>query len=310
MNSQGNWRKFLPITYQEVVNEIVRFTELDKPNVEHRVWMEALETGWNVSEDVNFFSVKPFHFDDNMVRLYKEGDSFIFDSLVFWTKPARQLWIHHALDRIIRYSELSGTKTTDLKILMHGDGPGNDSIFLASYGFNVDYYEVPGSITYSFAEKRFKFYGFWENKINPIYDYPLSLRGQYDVVLSFEVLEHLPDPITAIKEIHSVLKNRGIALITDDFGDLVSYLPTHLKSSARYFGTTPILFLRNGMYLTWYSLKELFKPYEFTKGEWGLAEKLALFRDFNVRSLYLSRHTRWLARFIDKLPYFRYKKNG
>ena len=32
----------------------------------------------------------------------------------------------------------------NLKILMLGDGPGNDLLFLANNGLHVDYYEVPG----------------------------------------------------------------------------------------------------------------------------------------------------------------------
>ncbi|WP_366513710.1 methyltransferase domain-containing protein [Moorena sp. SIOASIH] len=45
-------------------------------------------------------------------------------------------------------------------------------------------------------------------------DYNQCLSSQYDVVLSFEVLEHLSDPFAAIGDIHSMLKPNGIALIT------------------------------------------------------------------------------------------------
>ena len=305
MSPQEEWRRFLPIKYQEVVNEIVQFTDLSKSEVEHRVWMQALEPGWNVIQDVNRFGVTPFQFDDKMIRLYTDGYGFIFDSLVFWARPARQLWIQHALDRIKRYAELTGAALSDLKILMHGDGPGNDSIFLASCGLTVDYYEVPGSRTFDFGIKRFQYYGFWEETIKPIYEYESCLQGQYDVVLSYEVLEHLPDPITAIKEINAALKVDGIALITEDFGDLAGYLPTHLKSSARYLGKSPFLFLKNNMVLTWYSQDELFKPYEFVKAPQGSANWLTLIRDYNVRNLYLSKYTHSMAKFIRKLPYFR-----
>jgi 2-polyprenyl-3-methyl-5-hydroxy-6-metoxy-1,4-benzoquinol methylase len=135
------------------------------------------------------------------------------------------------------------------------------------------------------------------------------LQGQYDVVVSFEVLEHLPKPVEAIQEIHAALKIGGIAIITDDFGDLAGYLPTHLKSGARYLGSAPFLFLQNHMVLSWYSQDELFKPYEFTKVEQVSPRNwLLLARDYNVRSLYLSKYGGWLARFINKLPYFRFKR--
>ncbi len=299
---------YLPITFKEIVAEIVRFTDLTQEEVEQRVWMQALEPGWNVLEDVRRFGVTPFQFDEKMIRLYKEGDGFIFESLVYWSKPARRLWIEHALNRIRLYADRVGRPIEDLKILMFGDGPGNDSLFLAKQGCKLDYYEVPGSKTYDFAIRRFQTYGFWEENIQPIHDYQTTLTGQYDVVLSFEVLEHLPEPVEAIQGIQAALKTGGIAIVTEDFGDLAGYLPTHLRSGAKYLGTAPFLFLKNHMILSWYSKDELFKPYEFIKVEQTSARDwILLARDYNVRSLYLSKYAARLARFINKLPYFRIK---
>lgn len=296
----------LPITFEEIVAEIVQYTGLPQAEVEHRVWMQALEPGWNVMEDVERFGVTPFQFDEKMARLYTEGDGFIFDSLVYWSKPARRLWITHALNRIRLYAERVSLPTGELKILMFGDGPGNDSLFLAKNGCKLDYYEVPGSRTYDFAVRRFQSYGFWDGMIRPVDDYQTILQGQYDVVLSFEVLEHLPQPETAIHGITAALKTGGIAIITEDFGDLAGYLPTHLRSGARYLGEAPFLFLKSHMLLSWYSQDELFKPYEFVKiGQVSAREWMLLARDSNVRSLYLSKYAAKLARFINKLPYFK-----
>jgi len=299
----------LPLTFDEIVEEIIRYTGLPQAEVEHRVWMEALDTGWNVMRDVKRFGVTPFIFNEKMIRLYTEGDGFIFDSLVFWSKPSRRLWIEHARDRIQLHASRSGLPIEDLKILMYGDGPGNDSLFLANCGFKLDYYEVPGSKTYDFAVKRFQHYGIWGKSIKPIYDYQSTLGGQYDVVLSFEVLEHLPKPVDVIKGMNAALKSGGMAIITDDFGDLAGYLPTHLRSGARYLGATPFLFLKNHMILSWYSQDELFKPYEFVKVEQvSTKDRTQLVSDYNVRSLYLSKYVGQLTRFINKLPYFRLKR--
>lgn len=300
----------LPITFHEIVSEIVQYTGLPQAEVENRVWMQALEPGWNVIQDANRFGVMPFQFDEKMIRLYTEGDGFIFDSLVFWSKPSRRLWIQHSLDRIQIYAERTSIPLENLKILMHGDGPGNDSLFLANHGLHVDYYEVPGSKTFNFAVRRFQNSGLWERNIHPIYDYQECLHGQYDVVLSFEVLEHLPNPLAAIQDIHSALKVGGIAIITEDFGDLASYLPTHLRSSAKYFGAAPFLFLKNRMVLSWYSKHQLFKPFEFIKTQKVTARSwIALVLDYHVRSLYLSKYFNLLSYRIKKLPYFRLNRH-
>ena len=301
----------LPITFHEIVAEIVQYTDLPEAEVEHRVWMQALEPGWNVIQDAQRFGVIPFQFDDKMTRLYTEGDGFIFDSLVYWSKPSRRLWIQHALDRIRRYVNQIGVPLSKLKILMYGDGPGNDSLFLANAGLTVDYYEVPGSKTYNFAVKRFKQHGVWERKIRPIDDFRACLQGQYDVVLSYEVLEHLPKPIEAIQDIYAALKMGGIAIITEDFGDLAGYLPTHLQSGARYLGRAAFLFLKHHMVLSWYSTDELFKPYEFVKVQQVSARDwIGLVQDYNVRSLYLSKFTDLLSRRLNKLPYIRFRRRG
>jgi hypothetical protein len=52
-------KRSLPLTYDEVVDEITRFTDLSRKEVEYRVWREALELGWNVAQDAARFWPEP-----------------------------------------------------------------------------------------------------------------------------------------------------------------------------------------------------------------------------------------------------------
>lgn len=296
----------LPVTYEDLVNEIISYTGFSREEAEHRVWMEALEPGWNVLQDVARFGANPHEYDEKMLQVYRDGDGFIFETLVFWARPSRQRWIHYSLDRIRLYAKRFGANVNNITILMLGDGTGNDSLYLADNGLIVDYFDIPGSRTFEFATKRFEHHGLLGRRIKLISDYQSCLNRQYDIVISFEVLEHLPQPLQTIKDVHSMLKTGGIALITEDFGDIVVNLPTHLRSTSKFQGKTPLLFLRNNMMLSWYSRDVLFKPFEFTKFEErpSFGDLIRLLRDNNVRRKY-TRNSNIIIRLIGRLPYIR-----
>lgn len=294
----------VPTSFGEIVDEIVRCTEIPRAEVERRVWMEAMEPGSNVLEDVRGFGVTPHEHDPAMERLYRDGDGFIYETLVFWVRPTRTPWTWDAAERIERYRRRTGRSADDVEILMLGDGAGNDSMVLADLGFRVHYFDVPGSRTYEFALRRFEHHGLLGDRVRLVPDYKSCLERTFDVVVCFEVLEHLPDPVRAIGELGAMLKTDGIALITEDFGDLDDHLPTHLRESCRYVGRTPFLFLAGGMVLTWYNRTLPFKPMEFVKVERvGWRDRWRLWRDARVRGAFFERYMNHLTRRLEKVPY-------
>ena len=296
----------LPATFGEIADEIVLFTGLPRNEVENRIWMEALEPGWNVCQDARRFGVRWHHYDEHMEQLYREGDGFIFETMVFWCKPYRRRWTELALERIRDCAVRSGVEPADISILALGDGTGNDSLLLAGNGLRVHYFDVPGSRTFDFAVRRFEQHALLGDRITPVSCYEECLAHKYDAVVCYEVLEHLPDPRRTIHEISTMLKPGGIALITEDFGDVVPHLPTHLASNDKYIGKTVKLFLRSGLALRWYSREVLFRPAEFVKMDnVGTLEWLRLLRDPNVRGAYLSPWFNHVARFMNKIPYYR-----
>lgn len=255
----------IPVEFDDIVDAIAAFSDVPAPEVVHRVWMEALDLGWNVGRDIARFGVTPHVYGPAMLRLYEESDAFVFETMVFWAKPFRQHWTGLALERIRLYAARAGLDPRHVRVLMLGDGTGNDSLCLVRDGFTVDYFEVPGSKTFQFAMARFKHHGLLDRSITVVTDYEVCLARQYDVVICFEVLEHLPQPLSSIGDMRSMLKTGGIALVTDAFDRNGASFPTHLASNARYAHRTPYLFLRRGLVLSWYSKETAFKPMEYTK---------------------------------------------
>ena len=289
----------LPFSYQEIVDELVNFSDLPRQEVEHKVWMQALGEG-TVIQEAKHFGVTPHQYDDKMEQLYKEGYGLIIETMVFWASHERQLWIQQAIERIRLYAQKNNRALDDLAILMLGDGTGNDSLELVRNNFKINYFDIPGSKTYNFATKRFAHYDLIGDRVNLISDYNSCLTSQYDVVLSFEVLEHLTDPVAAIRDINLMLTSYGIAIITEAFSAVYDNFPTHLKSNLKFANQTPFIFLQNKMLLTWYSQKSLykFKPMEFVKKEKiSLPDFISLLKDAKIRQPYINTKIRKLFAF-------------
>lgn len=257
----------IPVTGDAVVEEIARFTDIERSEVSRRVWMEAFEQGWNVNREMRAFGATPHVYNQQLEALYREGTAFIFETMVYWCRPRRQKWSRHAVDRIHGYAREHGVSVSELSILLLGDGTGNDAIYLAKQGCRVDYFEIPGSQTYEFAMRRFEHYGLLDGRITLVSEYSGCFDKKHDVIISFEVLEHLVDPVLAIKDFARMLKIEGIALVTEAFDGVHDYLPTHLMSNEKFSGRTPFLHLRHDLKLSWYSREPLFKPMEFVRVE-------------------------------------------
>lgn len=81
--------------------------------------------------------------------------------------------------------------------------------------------------------------GTWDNSrldiVSDILSIPLP-NHSVDAIMCTEVLEHIPDPIGAIKEFSRLLKPGGYLLLTAPFSSLTHFAPYHFATGfSRYF---------------------------------------------------------------------------
>ncbi|MFW6009242.1 MAG: class I SAM-dependent methyltransferase [archaeon] len=60
------------------------------------------------------------------------------------------------------------------------------------------------------------------------------LDNSFDAIMCIEVLEHVPNPLLAIKEMHRVLKNKGKLILTAPFSSLIHFSPFHYYTGFSY----------------------------------------------------------------------------
>jgi len=153
-----------------------------------------------------------------MEKFYQETDAYIYETMVESCRFGKRLVMEKIKERIDNYMNLNLKNKSKLNILMFGDGVGSDTIYLYSFykdKANFYYFDVTGSKTFDFAQKRFKKYNV---DVRIITDYNKIPKNFFDVIVSLEVLEHLPDPVKAIKDISEFLRVGGIVLVTESFG--------------------------------------------------------------------------------------------
>jgi len=75
--------------------------------------------------------------------------------------------------------------------------------------------------------------GSWDTKqidiVGDITNIP-EKDASFDVILCTEVLEHLPNPVDALKEFNRLLKKGGILILTAPFCSLTHFAPYHYSS--------------------------------------------------------------------------------
>ncbi|HZP44558.1 MAG TPA: methyltransferase domain-containing protein [Candidatus Binataceae bacterium] len=203
---------------------------------------EMLIEGYNVVSDFLRLEVgAPWVWSARMEEFYRVSDAFVYELLVWHHKPSRIAWRAEVADLLKRRYPAGGS------ILCLGDGIGYDSLSIALNlpDAEVTSFELPGHSS-AFAA-RLHDDAARDRRIALVNDPHALLSGVYDAVLSFHVLEHLPAPLTMVRDIATYLKPGGCALIAEAFTAVEPSKPTHLAANLQYGGRTIAMFEQQGL---------------------------------------------------------------
>ena len=236
-----------------IVREITDFTNVNECEFWKKICLQIEHSGYNVSLRAREYGVTPHIFDENMLRLYKESDGFIYETLVESRNPFRtEKWLN-----IVKFMlSASSDKPWEKKVLMYGDSVGSDSIFLGELGFDVYYYDLE-SYCSDFAHYRFT------KRALKVKNYSDSMPNKFDFVLCLEVAEHVPEPTKLINELKFFTSESGYCIFSEAFQLINENFPTHLKSNLKYAGRTDELFREVGMNVLWRDIHN--KPIVYVK---------------------------------------------
>lgn len=143
----------------------------------------------------------------SLVRFYNETKAEVFD-LLQW----------HATNdihvRSVMCAELA-RRAPGREVLDYGSGIGSDAIVFSRMGFNVTIADVSEPLL-AFARYRCERHGLKVQTIDLKREAPR--KQGYDVELCFDVLEHIPQPVAAVKQLRDALRPGGLLFLHAPFG--------------------------------------------------------------------------------------------
>jgi SAM-dependent methyltransferase len=143
-----------------------------------------------------------------LTTFYNQSDTELFE-LIEW----------HATDRI-HYRTLIlrdfAAMRPGRRCLDYGSGIGNDALVMAAAGFEITLADISECLL-AFAAWRCRRRGFAVRTIDLRRERPPS--DAFDLVLCFDVLEHIPRPLDVVRNIRASLAEGGLLVVHAPFGD-------------------------------------------------------------------------------------------
>ena len=205
------------------LDDLASFTGLTTEECRLRVHdysMDEMASAWR--------DAQPGTFAD-MLSFYRNTDLYLWEQMQWHASRSREpYW--RLLEAL---TEKFPPKAGYGRVLEFGAGIGTDALFLVGQGYEVSLVDVDGP-AFRFARHRFERRGLEARFIESRGPLPVTDR-MYDVVISFDVFEHLPDPLEAARRLVECLPRGGVLVQTGTFED-EGHHPCHVGESVHRFG--------------------------------------------------------------------------
>jgi 2-polyprenyl-3-methyl-5-hydroxy-6-metoxy-1,4-benzoquinol methylase len=191
--------------------------------------LEELASAWNQRAPRRGDEIRAF---------YSTTDHYLWE-LLGWNGSSHYRSYRISLDRLAQHFP----PTAHPRALDWGCGVGTAALRLAELGYAVTIADVPG-MTLQFARARFERRGIPVDVLEVIEDAPRIPEATWDVVVCFDVLEHVSEPALLAETLVRSLRPNGGAAIVAAFDVDDERWPHHLPSGrARFAGLRWNLFL-------------------------------------------------------------------
>ncbi|MDR7545140.1 MAG: class I SAM-dependent methyltransferase [Armatimonadota bacterium] len=141
---------------------------------------------------------------EEILAFYATTDLYIWELMQWHASEARMPYWQILQEVTDRFPPHAGYQ----RVLDFGCGIGTDSLFLASRGYEVTLMDVDGP-TLQFARHRFARRGM-RASIIPVRSFLPVLQNVYDMILCFDVFEHLPDPLGTARRLVRAMRFGGV----------------------------------------------------------------------------------------------------
>lgn len=217
----------LPLRDSEwLISAVSEVTNVDRATVRKRLRQEHQRFLSAVPQAFFSENLVLNGYNERLCEFYEKTDAFLYE-ITTWNRTSHKCKMR---DYIVRCLHKRGIRSG--KILMCGDGIGADSFFFAQQGYEVTSFDVSRHEVL-FAKKMFEEYHMDVTIVDSLDALP---KESFDVILCLDVLEHLPDPVDAVRNSTKLLRAGGYFIFSSPFYLIGKNWPTHLDSNRKYSG--------------------------------------------------------------------------